>query len=77
MTPEYPRSWFEKSAEIEGDSKIGAAIPPGKEFFQLECGTWVWPSPLPGGGAYYSHNLREIADKLDGLNNENRTTKTT
>lgn len=64
------KEWFGKSAEIEGDSEVGAGIAPGKEIFQLECGTWVW-MPNPGSGAYYSSNLRKIVDELERLNNEN------
>jgi hypothetical protein len=50
--------------------RLCSEAPPGKEFFQLECGTWVWdPSSLRG--AFYAENLRKIADELDRLNNEN------
>ncbi len=28
MKLEYPKEWFERSAEIEGDSEVGAGLPP-------------------------------------------------
>ena len=52
---------------IEHDLEVGSGYSVTEEFFQLECGTWVW-MPNSGSGAYYSHNLKEITDELERLN---------
>lgn len=66
------KEWFEKSAEIEGNSEVGAEVPPREGFFQLECRTWVW-LPDKTRGAFYSENLRQIADELEKLNMKTQT----
>ena len=31
MKLEHPKSWYKKNSELEGDSEIGAGIPPGAQ----------------------------------------------
>lgn len=56
MKLDHPKSWYEKNADMEGDSEVGAGIPPGARVQSS------WGSQLVSSGVTMSflvHNPRE------------------
>jgi hypothetical protein len=56
MKLNHPKSWYERSADLEGNSEVGAGIPPGSRV-QTARGSVIVASGVPT--AFFNHKLRE------------------